>query len=417
METVDRRNFLALSTQAAVAASLGGMSAHAASASSKPSGKMPEPIMLPPQVEGDNEKMPAFIPKEQRIGYAVIGLGRLSLDQILPALKESKRSKLTALVSGDRKKAEAVAKMYDVPETSIYDYKNFDSIKNNPDVHAVFIVLPNSMHKEYTIRAAKAGKHVLCEKPMAMNPEECQEMIDACKAADVKLMVAYRVQYNPMHLKVKKEIENGRIGDVIAMDLQNLQNQSAKNVDQWRHKIKLAGGGPLPNVGVYCFNTARFLIGEEPTEIMATLHQPKDDARFKETEETVSWSMKFPSGVIAQCLTSHGAMEGKRYSVLGTKGAYVSDPAFPYEGVKVKFNSKDGNQELDMPEENQFAVEMDHFSMCITDNKKPFTPGEEGLQDHKIQSAIYESARTGKLVKLENFKGKDVFRGQKPEGY
>ena len=198
---------------------------------------------------------PAPLSPDQRIGYAIVGLGRLSLEEILPAFGESMRAKPVALVSGTPEKAKAVAAQYGISPGAVYDYANFDRIAENPAIQAVYVVLPNSMHHEFTIRAAKAGKHVLCEKPMAVSSKEAREMTEACRAANVKLMIAYRIQYEPTNREVIRLIRSGEFGPVKFLDAINTQQQGSP--DQWRMKKAMAGGGALPDIGLYCRSTSR----------------------------------------------------------------------------------------------------------------------------------------------------------------
>lgn len=432
----ERRRFLRLTGSAVAAASLLGIAGQsnwaqaatstAGQSSAAPAKSRPKPVKLPPMQEDKTEKseMPVQLGTDGRLGIAIVGLGRLSLEEIMPALAESKRCRVTALVSGDPEKAKQVAAMYDVPESSLYNYETFDRLSDNPDVHAVYIVLPNALHKEFTVRAAKAGKHVLCEKPMATSVADCQAMIDACKAANRLLMIAYRIQYEPLDRQIMNWVRGEKVlGKIKLIDMANCQNQSKENVRQWRHVKALAGGGALPDIGLYCLNTARFLLGEEPVEVSASLYSTEGDARFTEVEEAILWQMRFPSGVRAQCTASYGTFTSKRYRVMGDQGWAEMDPAFAYEGLQLKRSriAEDtdefvapGIEQITTKMKNQFALEMDHFAECVTNNKQPWTPGEEGLQDQRIMDAIYESARTGKPVQLEPVKGLDAFRGTAP---
>ncbi len=360
---------------------------------------------------------PSPQPEEQRVGYAIVGLGHLSLDEILPALAQCKKSKVTALVSGNREKALKVAKQYGVPEKNIYNYQTYDQLKDNPEVQAIYIVLPNGLHAEYTIRGAKAGKHILCEKPMANTPEECRQMIEACKQANRKLMIAYRIQYEPYHAMIRDSIRQKKFGKVKFIEATNAQYTA--NPSHWRHVKALAGGGSLPDIGLYCLNTIRYALGEEPTEVMGYQYSTPGDPLFKEVEENVTWQMRFPSGVLANCATAYAAHENRTYKVLAEKGWMSMQPAFAYKGLSMKQSHAEGpveyNEEPKIAEKNQFALEMDHFSDCIQQDKKPFTPGEEGLQDHIIMEAIYQSAREGKPVKLQKYDKLDTFRGTEPK--
>ncbi|MGA0555516.1 Gfo/Idh/MocA family protein [Larkinella sp. VNQ87] len=388
-----------------------------------PPAKVPEKPGEPIQLEEWKAKTeretetPAPLPDDQRVGYAIVGLGHLSLDELLPAFGQCKKSKVVALVSGSPEKMQKVAKQYGVKTESCYSYQNYDQLKENKEVQAIYIVLPNSMHAEYTIRGAQAGKHILCEKPMANSAADCQAMIDACKKADRKLMIAYRIQYEPNNRMIREMVQSKKYGAVKFIEAVNAQNSA--NPQHWRHVKALAGGGALPDIGLYCLNTVRYLLAEEPTEVFAYQYSTPGDARFRDVEEMVSWQMKFPSGVYASCSTHYGVHESRRYRVHAERGWMELAPAFPYKGIQMQTSYAEGEiertEQPKLPETNQFATEMDHFSECIMQNKQPFTPGEEGLQDQHIMEAIYQSAREGKPVKLPEIKKKDAFRGPLPK--
>lgn len=415
-----RRSFMSTTSQTLLAAGLvSEMPPEASAQQTQTPSSTPQPVRLPP-IEAASEQQggdpPAPLPPSERVGFAVVGLGRLSLEELLPAFGECKKAKLTALVSGDAAKAQTVARQYGVPERSISNYQTYDRLRDNPDVQVIYIVLPNSMHAEYTIRGAQAGKHILCEKPMATNVKDCEEMIAACRKAERKLMIAYRIQYEPYNRMVQKIVRDKTFGQVKFIDAVNSQRQGDPN--QWRLKRALAGGGSLPDIGLYCLNTARFLTGEEPTEVYASIQTPANDARFREVEDLVSWQMRFPSGIISNNLTSYDAHSAKRYRVYATDGWYGLDPAFSYNGLQMKTARADGKVERiehpRIPAKNQFALEMDHFAECVKANKQPYTPGEEGLQDHRVMDAIYESARERKPIKLSMLNRLDAFRGTPP---
>ncbi len=357
---------------------------------------------------------PTPMPPDQRVGFAVVGLGHLTLNQILPAFGECKRAKLTALVSGDRAKASQVASEYGVPASSVYDYTMYDQIKNNPDVDVIYIVLPNAMHEEYTVRGAQAGKHILSEKPMAANVQQAQRMIEACHVAQVKLMIAYRIQYEPHNALAKQWVRDKQFGTVKVIEAVNGQNQGDPN--QWRQKKALAGGGSLPDVGLYDLNTTRYLLGEEPYEVFGTTYSTPGDPRFREVEETVLWQMRFPSGVLFNGTTGYGFHESRRYRVLAERAWFGLDPAFSYNNLRMELSQAQGlaeyRQSPSLDPKNQFALEMDHMAECVRQNKTPYTPGEEGLQDHRIMAAIYESAHSGKAVRLPRIETLDTFRGK-----
>ncbi len=360
---------------------------------------------------------PTPLPPDQRVGYALVGLGHLTLEELLPAFGECKKSKPVALVSGSPEKMQYVAQQYGIKPENCYSYETYDRLKDNPEVQVIYIVLPNSMHAEYTIRGAQAGKHILCEKPMANSVQECQAMIDACKKADRKLMVAYRIQYEPNNRFVRDMIRSKEYGDVKFIEAFN--TQSSANPKHWRHIKALAGGGALPDIGLYCLNTIRFLLGEEPTEVFGYQYSTPGNPLFTEVEEVMSWQMRFPGGIIVNCGTHYQVHESRRYRVLADKGWMGLEWAFAYRGQQLQLSRADGKLERTetpkLAEKNQFATEMDHFSDCVLENKPPFTPGEEGLQDQRIMEAIYQSAKEGRPVQLPAVKTRDAFRGPEPK--
>ena len=338
---------------------------------------------------------------DKQIGYCIVGLGRISMDQFMPGVRISKQSKIVALVSGHRPKADRVAAQYGVAAHAIYNYDNYDSIRNNPEIDAVYIALPNGMHAEYTIRASKAGKHVLCEKPMANSIKESEQMIAACKQAERKLMIAYRCRYEPTNLKAIELVRQGYVGE-----LQNVNSSNGFDIrpGEWRLNKKLSGGGPLVDVGIYSIQATRYLTGEEPTEVQAFSSVVDHDGRFNEVEENVVWNFRFPSGVLANCATTYGSnFLGSIAKVIGSKGMLELNPAFPYQGIHLTGKAA-GQQPLEIsfnnPSPRQFATQADYFSKCILENKEPKTGGEEGLRDERIITAIYKSCADGRPVKL-----------------
>ena len=416
--TVSRRSFLARASRSLAAAALAGEILPAAARAEE----KPDPLKLPPlhaRSEQQDGSTPEPLPPEKRVGFAVVGLGDLALKQIIPAFGESKKAKLVALVSGERDKALQTAREHGVPERSLYDYKTYDQLKDNPDVQVIYIVLPNGLHAEYTVRGAQAGKHILCEKPMANSVAECEQMIAACNKADRHLMVAYRIQYEPYNRLMQKWVREKKYGAVKVIEGANGQDQGDPN--QWRQNKKLAGGGALPDVGLYCLNTFRFLLGEEPEEVFAMSHQPANDPRFKEVEESMIFQLRFPGGVLCNAVTSYGTHRTQRYRVNTADGWFGMDPAFAYKGLEAEAAHAEGMIEYKghpslMPKD-QFALELDHMAECVLENRKPYTPGEEGLQDQRIMEALYASAATGKPVKLTVPGGgkPDAFRGEAPQ--
>ena len=337
-------------------------------------------------------------PPGPKVGWAIVGLGSLAINQILPAFAKCEKSKVVALVSGHPDKAQKLAARYGVSPKAIYNYQNYDSLKDNPEVDVVYVVLPNSMHAEYTIRAHQAGKHVLSEKPMANTPGDCQAMIDAAKKAGKKLMVAYRCRYEPFNkemIRMAREQELGPVKVIVADHGFNIGNPT-----QWRLKREFAGGGSLMDIGIYSLQAARYITGEEPVEINAVTYTTPDDVRFKEVEETINFQLRFPSGILANCTSSYGYAGQNKYRVIATKGWFELEPATSYTGLRMKVRRNNATEDRDLPQRDHFALEMDHLSECATEGKEPLTPGEEGLRDLKLMMAIYEAARTGRTIKV-----------------
>ena len=338
----------------------------------------------------------------KKIGYALVGLGNLTIRQILPALKDAKLSRCTALVSGDPAKAKKLAKEFGVDESKgIYNYENYDTIKDNPDVDVIYVCLPNGMHAEYTVRGAKAGKHILCEKPMANTVAECQQMIEACREAKRKLMIAYRLHYEPINTTAIRMCREKVMGEPRTINAEAGFNMNVQDPNKlpWRLNKKLAGGGALLDIGIYALNATRYLTGEEPVEVNAMSYTPKDDPRFVEVEDEITWQLKFPSGVLANCSTSysHGA---NRFRVAGRDGFIEAEPFLSYTNLRLTKVTKGKAEPLDIPQINHFTAEFDHFSECVMQDKESLTPGEEGLKDMRVIEAIYEAVKTGTTVKL-----------------
>jgi predicted dehydrogenase len=336
--------------------------------------------------------------EEKKAGFALVGIGNLSMGQLLPAFAKCKTARPVALVSGHLDKAKQQAEKYGIDSKNIYHYENFDSIKDNPDVDVVYVVLPNSMHAEYTIRAAQAGKHVLCEKPMANSVEDCQTMIDACKKANRKLMIGYRMRYEPM---TQKAIELARSAEDVGA-IKQITAEAGFNIgdpDQWRLNRKLAGGGSLMDMGIYALNAVRYLSGQEPTEVSAVSYSTANDPRFKEVEETIAFELRFASGIVASCLSTYG-FNCNRFRVYGTEGQIEAEPFQGYQGNRLWKTQNRNRQQVQYQPVNHFAAEMDDFSQCILSDKTSLTPGEEGLKDVKVMMAAYESVRAGKAVQV-----------------
>ncbi len=328
---------------------------------------------------------------EKPVGYAAVGLGRVS-DIFMRACTQSQKAKVTALVTGHADtKGVKYASMYGIPKSSIYTYETYDQIRDNPDVDAVYIGLPNSMHCEYTVRAAKAGKHVLCEKPMAISSAECRQMIDACRQAGKKLMIAYRVHYDPLWIQAIQMIKSPDFGG-----FQSFQGGFAgqEAAGEWRLSRKLGGGGALMDLGIYPLNTIRHITGEEPTDFTAMVSTRDHGGRFAEVEQSMEWTMKFPSGILASCGCSYGERGPSFLNINGGKGYLEVDPAFNYDGLHIRgeYEGQPVDQAGTLKHPYEFTIEADHFADCIRNNKEPESPGEEGLKDMIAIEAIYKAA-------------------------
>ncbi|HKW18628.1 MAG TPA: Gfo/Idh/MocA family oxidoreductase [Terriglobales bacterium] len=337
-------------------------------------------------------------PPGKKLGWAIVGLGNLAINEILPAFYECEKSKPVALVSGHPDKAHKLALRYGVSPQNIYNYENYDSIKNNPDVDVIYIVLPNSMHAEYTIRGLQAGKHVLCEKPMATSPADCQQMIDAARKADRKLMIAYRCRYEPFNQEAIRIARSHELGptQMILADA----GFPIGDPTQWRCNKQMAGGGSMMDIGIYALNASRYLTGEEPAEVNAMIYSTPNDPRFKEVEEHVLFQLRFPSGILANCSSSYGYYQQSHFRVMGTQGRLILDPATWYTGLRMYIERNDVLGERKIEPKNHFTSEMDHMSDCVMQNKEPLTPGEEGLRDITIIQKIYEAAHSAGTVKV-----------------
>ena len=337
-------------------------------------------------------------PPGKKLGWAIVGLGSLSINQILPAFAKCEKSRVVAFVSGHPDKANKLALRYGVNPKNIYNYQNYDSIRDNPEVDIIYIVLPNGMHAEYTIRGLQAGKHVLCEKPMANTPADCQAMIDAGKKSDRKLMVAYRCRYEPFNQEMIRMARSQELGPlkVIICDT----GFHIGDPTQWRLNKALAGGGSMMDIGIYSLQASRYISGEEPVEINAFMYSTPGDVHFKEVEETVMFQLRFPSGVHANCSSSYGYAGQSRFRAVATGGWFELEPGQGYTGLRMRVSHGNKLEEVHLPEIDHFAAEMDHMSDCVMQNKEPLTPGEEGLRDLKLITAIYDAARSGRTVKV-----------------
>jgi predicted dehydrogenase len=329
-----------------------------------------------------------------RVGFALCGLGGLSENQIAPAFQRSSYCRLSGIITDTPDKARKWQAQYRIPDRSVYTYATMSRLADNKDIDVVYIVTPNALHAEQTIAAAKAGKHVYCEKPMEVSAEKCQQMIDACKAAGRKLGVAYRCQFDPNHLECIRIARSKELGDLRLIEA--AFNVNIGGPSQWRLKRALSGGGALVDVGVYALQAARYLSGEEPVVVTA-LEQKTDPVKFAEVDQTMTWQMRFPSGVLASCTTSYDSGVSSFFRVTTQRGWIGLEPAFFYTGNRGR---RSDGKEIALPAPDLFAAEMDDFARCILEDRPSKVSGEEGLRDVRIMTAIYEAARTGRAVTL-----------------
>lgn len=335
--------------------------------------------------------------KDRKVGYAVVGLGHFAQDAILPAFKHArKNSQLVALVSGDAKKHRVLGKRHGVP---VYGYDQLDECLALPEVDAVYIALPNALHAEYAVHAARAGAHVLCEKPLALDEQQCLDMIRAAEDSDVKLMTAYRLHFESANLGAIDAVRKGKIGEPRLFSSSFSFQIQAPNIRIEREE----GGGVLWDIGVYCVNAARYLFRAEPEEVFA-LRVKGTDPRFADTEEAVSAILRFPEDRLASFNISFGAAATSTYQLVGTKGSLRMENAYNYKGkMTLELETKGKKKKRTLPERDQIGPEISYFSDCILKEQKVEPDGWEGLADVRIIRALYTSAESGRPVRLEPF--------------
>lgn len=330
------------------------------------------------------------------VGFAVVGLGKLAQGQIIPGFRNCRNARLTALISGHADKANRIAAEQKLPTGSVYDYDNFDRIASDPRIDVVYIVLPNFMHAEYTVRALKAGKHVLCEKPMATTIADAEAMVAAAKAANRKLMIAYRCHYEPLNLEAMRRVRSGSLGKPrLVITKMVRQSDLSDPSDAWRLDMRESGGGALVDMGIYGINGARYLLNEEPLEVRATARTDRSDPRFKTVEDLVAWEFRFPSSAIAQGSSSFDAADEMAFEVVGQHKRLVADPGCFYSGNHLYLWQGGNRAEIPVHEIDQFAREMDWMAKVVRGGAPMVSPGEEGLQDMRLMHAILESVGRG----------------------
>ena len=335
--------------------------------------------------------------QEEKLGVAIIGLSWYSQDHIATAFEHTRYTKLVGCVTGNPSgdKAKAFQKKYDLRDENIYSYDSFDEIADNKEIDIVYIVLPNALHADFTIRAAKAGKHVICEKPMEISVERCQTMIDACKEAGTLLQIGYRCQFDPYHREIMRLSQEKVFGEVKL--IQTSFSFYGVHGTNWRFTNKeLSGGGPMMDIGVYCIQGARYTMGVEPVAITARTYKTFKD-KLPGMEETAVWEMEFPNGAVASCVSSYVGRDDYLH-VSAEEGTFGLRPCYNAGAHVPKGYFND--QEMNFPRRHQQGRQIDAFARNIIDGTPVIASGEDGLQDLRIIEAIYKSAATGERVIL-----------------
>lgn len=330
----------------------------------------------------------------RKLNIALCGLGRYA-EILSKGLETSQYCRIAGIVTGTPDKADTWAKRYDIPQKNIYNYQNFDEIIHNRNIDLVYVVLPNSMHKDFVIRSAKAGKHIIVEKPMAISVDECQEMINACKKAGVQLAVGYRLHTEPYHQAIKRFGQEKIFGQVRLIEA-SLGYKSGDPAE-WRLHKAISGGGPLMDIGIYCVQSSRYVLGEEPVSVTAQFGPVTNKELFSEVEESITWQFEFPSGAVSNSTSSYNCQFDRFFSS-ADEGFFELNPALGYGPYK----GKSSQGELNFPTINQQAMQCDEIAKVLLTNRQlpKHITGEEGIQDMKILESIYLAARTGKKVTI-----------------
>ena len=333
--------------------------------------------------------------RSKRVRYAVVGLGHIAQAAVLPAFRHASRnSELVALVSGEPRKLRALGRRYEVEH--LCSYEEFDALLAEDVVDAVYIALPNNLHRDFAIRAARAGKHVLCEKPMAVTSRDCEAMIRAARSEHVKLMVAYRLHFERANLEAVRIARSGRLGELRFFSSDFAMQVRDGNIRLQREK----GGGPLYDIGIYCINAARMMMGEDPVGVWATTTKSRDP-RFRQVEETAIGVLRFKDERLASFSCSFGAADRSTFTLTGTRGSITLDPAYEYaQGLSHTLRIGDREKTRRFGKSDQFAPELLYFSNCILNDRQPEPSGEVGLEDVRIIEAMHRSARTGRWIRL-----------------
>ncbi|HLX92864.1 MAG TPA: Gfo/Idh/MocA family oxidoreductase [Puia sp.] len=330
-----------------------------------------------------------FAGKGKKLGIALVGLGSYSTYELAPAFQFTGNCYLAGIVTGTPAKEKTWSEKYNIPAANIYNYQNFDSIAHNPAIDIVYVVLPVFMHKEYTMRAAAAGKHVICEKPMSMNAADCSEMIQACRKADRLLSIGYRLHFEPYTMEMMRLGQQKVFGELQSIECSNGFVWGG-DPNAWRLKKSMAGGGGMMDMGIYTIQAARYVTGVEPVSVIAHEEKTKPDL-FKEVDETIHYELEFPGGLVAHGSSSYNA-NWNDLKATAAKGWFELTEAYRYNGMKGA--TSNGPMTFD-PNVNQQALQMDDFARCVVQNRPSRVAGEEGLKDMKVVDAIYRSIASG----------------------
>jgi predicted dehydrogenase len=328
-----------------------------------------------------------------KLGIALVGLGGYAGGQLAPALQETEHCYLAGIVTGTPSKIDKWKSKYSIPDKNVYNYQNFDSIKDNPDIDIIYVVLPNSMHAEYVIRAAQAGKHVISEKPLGIAAKECSNMIAACKKAGKMFSVGYRLHFEPYNLEMARLGQKEIYGKIKKMSAGF--GFTIGDPTQWRLKKSLAGGGPLEDLGIYCIQGFCYTTGLEPISVTAQEGPKTDPVKFKEVEQSLTWQLEMPNGIICEGKASYG--DNMNFlKAEAEKGIFELTSAYNYGGQA----GYTPEGQMNFPHINQQAKQIDDFGLAIKNNRPTPVPGEMGRRDVRIIEAIYEAMNTGKKVKI-----------------
>lgn len=341
-------------------------------------------FMSAPEVDSAGKK------KQEKMGIALMGLGQYSANQLAPALEHTEHCYLAGIITGTPEKAESWKEKYNIPEKNIYNYENFEEIAQNEDIDIIYVVLPNGLHADYVVRAAKTKKNIICEKPMATSVEDAERMLHACEENGVKLAIGYRLHFEPFNRRVMELGQEQVFGKVQKIEAKDSSDMTGGNLDVWRLDKELAGGGPLMDLGIYCVQGAIYTVGKAPVAVTAEFGKVTNPTYFYDVEQSIDWQMEFEDGITASCISSY-AEDEDMLSGEAENGWWKVSPAFGYDGKE----GETSEGKMSFPNIYEQVRQMDSQAQSFRDNEESIVPGEMGLRDVKILMAIYESANNG----------------------